>query len=127
MVDIIAAFYDALTSVRIGRTAEIVSFFFFVFLNPNHCPSRPGLTLDLTFVYVTPLAPMPVSPLPPRPSSASAQGSSRVIAPYADPAQKRCFQTRRSRIVRRCNVTWLCDVQMILLHFLQVLQVYSTS
>jgi hypothetical protein len=48
--------------------------FFFVSLNPIYCPVRPGLTLDFTFVFVSPLAPMPAPLLPPR----------------ADPARKRC-------------------------------------
>ena len=67
----------------------------------------------LHIVYATPLAPMLVSPLPPRPSSASAQGTPLVIAPHANPAQKRCFRTCLSRIVRRCSTVFLVVVRVL--------------
>jgi hypothetical protein len=82
-------------------------FFFFFFFNIRFIVRRGGASCwTLHIVYATPLAPMPVSPLPPRPSSASAQGTPLVIAPHANPAQKRCFRMRRSRIVRRCSTVF---------------------
>jgi hypothetical protein len=47
-------------------------FFFFFFFNIRFIVRRGGASCwTLHIVYATPLAPMPVSPLPPRPSSAS--------------------------------------------------------
>jgi hypothetical protein len=82
-------------------------FFFFFFFNIRFIVRRGGASCwTLHIVYATPLAPMPVLPLPPRPSSASAQGTPLVIAPHANPAQKHCFRMRRSRIVRRCSTVF---------------------
>ena len=80
---------------------------FFFFFNIRFIVRRGGASCWTShIVYATPLAPMPVLPLPPQPSSASAQGTPLVIAPHANPAQKRCFRMRRSRIVRRCSTVF---------------------
>ena len=68
--------------------------------------SRHGLTLDFTFVYATLWLLVPVSPPSPWPSSASVQGSPRVIAPHTEPARKRCFRMRHHGSVRRHSTVW---------------------
>ena len=88
-------------------TSGILVYIQYIFFNIQFIVHQGGASCwTLHIVYATPLAPMPVLPLPLWPSSASAQGTPLVIAPHANPAQKCCFWMHHSRIVCRCSTVF---------------------